>query len=76
MDARDADEGQCSHLMSVYSSVPASDMCLGGASCVSARSDEGVARRTAVGLPDFAKVRYSSTGRHGDELNTGCGAAW
>ena len=47
-----------------------------GASCVSARSDEGVARRTAVGLPDFVKVRYSSTGRHGDELNTGCGAAW
>ena len=47
-----------------------------GLSCIPVRSDDSVARRTAVGLPDFVYVRYSSTGRHGDELNTGCGAAW
>ena len=35
-----------------------------------------VSRRTMVGLPLLVKVRYSSTGRYGDELNTGCGAAW
>ena len=35
-----------------------------------------VSRTTLLGLRSIRKVRYSSTGRHGDELNTGCGAAW
>ena len=47
-----------------------------GRSNVGAGGCGSVSRRTVVGLPLLGKVRYSSTGRHGDELNTGCGAAW
>ena len=36
----------------------------------------GVLWRTPVGLLLNHWVRYSSTGRDGDELNTGCGAVW
>ena len=50
--------------------------CSVGAHCRRPRSGVGVVRRTVVGLPLLGKMRYSSTGRHGDELNTGCGAAW
>lgn len=75
MDARCADRCQCSRLARIEHlfRFPTSGT---GCSHVGAGGGGSVSRRTMVGLPLLVKVRYSSTGRYGDELNTGCGAAW